>query len=81
MVEKQRTLSRTRVAIIALAVSLVYCVGYGLQVAGWRLVESNGGNAGPYPAFFPQPSVGIVLAIGLSALSAFLLARRNAATR
>ena len=81
MNEKQRTLSRTWVALIGLAVPLLYCVGYGLQVAGWRIMEANGGNAGPYPAFFPQQSVGVVLPIGLSAIAVFLLVRRNAATR
>jgi|LakMenE01Jun11ns_1017448.scaffolds.fasta_scaffold9114370_1 hypothetical protein len=82
MIDAQSTLSRNRLMVIVAAAVSLYFVGYGLQVVGWRLVDANGGNAGPFPAFFPQPSAfNLMVAVGLSAVAALLLIRRNAAPR
>ena len=59
--------SSGRLALVVFAVIFLYLVGYGMQVAGWQLVESNGGNAGPFPVFFSQ---GLRLALCCCACSA-----------
>lgn len=63
--------SSTRLAGITCGVVLLYFVGYGMQVAGWNLVESNGGDAGPFPVFF---SHGLLVAMSSIALAAAFLA-------
>ena len=81
MTEKQRKTTLIRAGLIAVAVASVYCVGYALKVAGWRMVESNGGNAGPFPDFLPpQNFISTMVGIALSAIATFLIVRRNAAT-
>lgn len=39
--------------VIPAAVISLYGMGFGLQAAGWMLVDRNGGHAGPFPKFFP----------------------------
>jgi hypothetical protein len=39
---------------IPAAVIALYCMGFALQAVGWMLVDRNGGNAGPFPKFFPH---------------------------
>ena len=81
MTNVQSAFSRNRLALIVAAVVGLYVVGYGMQVVGWRLVDANGGNAGPFPSFFPpQSAIGSFFPIALSAIAAFLLLRRRAAT-
>jgi hypothetical protein len=64
------------------AVAVISCAGYGMKAAGWRLVQSNGGNAETSPALLPPQSItSHLLAIGLSAIAVLLLARRAATTR
>jgi hypothetical protein len=64
------------------AIAVISCAGYSMKVAGWRLVESNGGNAETSPALLPPQSItSAFLAIGLSAIAVLLLVRRAATPR
>ncbi len=82
MTTHQGTFLRNRIAVVAVALGLLYCVGYGMKVAGWRLVENNGGNAGPFPAFFPPQHVVVSsVATAACAVTARLLVRQSASPR
>jgi hypothetical protein len=68
---------------IPAALVALYCMGFAMQVAGWILVQRNGGNAGPFPQFFPQhlgPLMWVWLSIIPAALVFILQAHRAKTT-
>ena len=65
--------------IIGITVT-VYCIGYGMQVIGWRMVENNGGSTHPFPQFFPFAYDNVILYVAVLTLGvAFSLTRSKKA--
>lgn len=65
---------------IPAAVVALYCMGLAMQVAGWILVQTNGGDADPFPHFLPQhlsPLMWVWLSVFAAALVLLLRAKRG----
>ena len=79
---RERLANQKRLSLtlgIPVAMVALYCMGFAMQAAGWMLVHRNGGNAGPFPQFFPQhlgPLMWVWLSIIPAALVVILQAHR-----
>jgi len=63
MNESQGSLSLRRIARVAVAMIGLSCIGHALQAAGWHTVQRHGETSAPYPVFFSEGLVRVLVIV------------------